>query len=360
MYESNPKAKLNLKTVLPIIVGLAAFILYILFLNVDISKIAAMAQHANLTIYSAAIVVSIGEVFFATVSWQVLLSILKVKISIARSFIYTWYSTFIDTLIPAEGVSGELSKVYLMTREQSGISGKAVASVVMQRIIGLVINMVVLILGVVYLFNTTNLPSFISNLTIFFAVGLTFLIVLLLMISWKEKWSARIINSLLKGLDILTRKRWNQRLAGIRESALNADRLFHDSMKEFRHETSKLVPPTLFLFLNWVCSLAIPYLVFLSLGFHASWAVIFITSSIVAAVKAVPFGIPFEAGIPEVTMITFYTLMGIPAEIGATSTILSRILTVWLRFGIGFVAQQYITLKNATVSDLPKQQARAD
>ncbi len=126
-------------------------------------------------------------------------------------------------------------------------------------------------------------------------------------------------------------------------------------MREFRHETSKLVAPTLFLFLNWICSLAIPYLVFQSLGFNASWAVIFITSSIVAAVKAVPFGIPFEAGIPEVTMVTFYTLMGIPAEIAATSTILSRILTVWLRFGIGFVAQQYITLKNVTAFDLPKQ-----
>ncbi len=183
MYKPNSKAKLNLKTMLPITVGLSAFILYILFLNVDISKISAMAQRADLTIYSLAIVVSIGEVFFATLSWQVLLSILKVKISIIRSFIYTWYSTFIDTLIPAEGVSGELSKIYLMTREQSGISGKAVASVFMQRIIGLAINMVVLVLGVVYLFNTVSLPSFVSNLTIFLAIGLTFGIALLLMIS---------------------------------------------------------------------------------------------------------------------------------------------------------------------------------
>jgi uncharacterized membrane protein YbhN (UPF0104 family) len=47
-------------------------------------------------------------------------------------------------------------------------------------------------------------------------------------------------------------------------------------------------------------------------------------------------------------MVTLYTLMGVPAEISATSTILSRILTLWLRFGIGFAAQQYISLKSAS------------
>jgi hypothetical protein len=45
--------------------------------------------------------------------------------------------------------------------------------------------------------------------------------------------------------------------------------------------------------------------------------------------------------------------MGIPFDISATSTILTRILTVWLRFFIGFGVQQAIEIKamKATTSN---------
>jgi uncharacterized protein (TIRG00374 family) len=116
-------------------------------------------------------------------------------------------------------------------------------------------------------------------------------------------------------------------------------------MKEFIHKPKPLVVPTFFLALNWISSFAVPYLVFLSLGFSVPWSVILITSSIVVAVKSVPIGVPFEVGLPEITMTTLYTSMGVPAGVSATATILSRIITLWLRFGVGFAAQQWIEVK---------------
>jgi uncharacterized protein (TIRG00374 family) len=165
------------------------------------------------------------------------------------------------------------------------------------------------------------------------------MMVLLLLVSWKEKWITKIIDGLVRVVGFLSRARWKQKLAKIKEEALNAAKMFHDSMKEFGRNPARLIVPILLLVLNWISCLAVPYLVFLSLGFYVSWAVIFITSSIVVAVKSIPLGIPFEVGLPEMTMTTFYTWMGVPAGIGATATILSRILTLWLRFGIGFAAQ---------------------
>jgi hypothetical protein len=50
--------------------------------------------------------------------------------------------------------------------------------------------------------------------------------------------------------------------------------------------------------------MTIPYLVFLSLGFQIPWSVILIASSIVVAVKSIPIGVPFEVGLPEITMTT--------------------------------------------------------
>lgn len=54
---------------------------------------------------------------------------------------------------------------------------------------------------------------------------------------------------------------------------------------------------------------------------------------------------PFEVELPEITMTTLYTLLGVPAESSATATILLRIATPWLRFFIGFVAHLWLELE---------------
>jgi len=76
-----------------------------------------------------------------------------------------------------------------------------------------------------------------------------------------------------------------------------------------------------------------------------SWSVILITSAIVLAVKSIPVGIPFEVGVPEITMTALYTGFGIPGEVAVAATFLNRIITLWLRFFIGLGAQQYLDLK---------------
>lgn len=86
--------------------GLAAFFLYVFVFNVSIPTIVATAQRANPVIYTAAAVVSLGEVLFYAISWRSILGNLRVKTSIFRSYLFVWYGTFIDIIIPAESVSG--------------------------------------------------------------------------------------------------------------------------------------------------------------------------------------------------------------------------------------------------------------
>jgi uncharacterized protein (TIRG00374 family) len=286
-----------------------------------------------------------AEIFFYAVSWRAILSALKVKISVIRSFLYTWYGIFMDIVIPAESISGEVCRIYLVNREQNGTSGKTVASVVTQRMIGMAINVAVLLLGITFLFDTTTINPVIFNLIVLFTVAITLILCLLLVISWKENWSTRIINGLIRVGEFITRGRWKQKFESLKEETLRATKIFHDSMKEFGRKPQTLVLPTFLLVLNWISSLAIPYLVFLSLGFPVSWTVIFITLSIVVAVKSIPIGVPFEVGLPEITMTVMFQSMGVPVEISATATILSRLITLWLRVGVGFVAQQWVELK---------------
>jgi uncharacterized protein (TIRG00374 family) len=251
-----------------------------------------------------------------------------------------------DIVIPAESISGELCRVYLVNREQCGTGGKVVASVVTQRLLGMGMNIVFLVAGISMLLSETQVNPLIFNLILFFTVSITAILILLLMLSAKEKWSLKVIKGLVRFGEFITRGKWKQ-LAFYKEQALKDAKIFHDSMKDFLHKPKTLIAPSVLLAINWVCSMSVPYLVFLSLAPNnpVPWSVILITSAIVVAVKSIPIGVPFEVGLPEITMTTLYTSMGVPAGISATATILSRILTLWLRFGVGFAAQQWIELK---------------
>jgi uncharacterized protein (TIRG00374 family) len=350
MMESS-KPKITLKTVIFPLIGLVAFFLYIYLFQVDILAIIATAQRADPLPYILAVVLSIVEIFFFSLSWRVLVNFLLIKLSVIRSYLFVWYGNFVDILVPAESVSGEALRVYLITKEQGNETcGRVVASLVTHRLLGMSMNVAVLILGIGLLFTETQINPLIFNLILFLAFGITLTLVLIMFFSFKEGWSLKVIDWLVRAGKFISRGRWHGQLTKIKEEASNIARSFHDSMKEFKHNPKALAFSLFYLTITWIISLSIPYLVFISLRFPVSWSIILITSTIVLAVKSIPLGVPFEVGIPEITMTTLYTSMGIPAGISATSTILSRLITLWLRFFIGFLAQQWVELKPVLTS----------
>jgi uncharacterized protein (TIRG00374 family) len=206
------------------------------------------------------------------------------------------------------------------------------------------LNVVVLFIGMGLLFFEGQTSGIILSLILALAAGITAILVLLIVFSFKEQWTLKVVNGLANFAQWITRGRWKG-LAKIREDICRITSSFHDSMKKFRHSPKPLVISLLGLSVTWIFSLSTTYLVFLALRTPVSWSVILITSAIVLAVKSIPVGIPFEVGLPEITMTTLYTSLGVPAGISATATILSRLLTLWLRFFIGLGAQQYLDLK---------------
>jgi uncharacterized membrane protein YbhN (UPF0104 family) len=47
----------------------------------------------------------------------------------------------------------------------------------------------------------------------------------------------------------------------------------------------------------------------------------------------------------EIIITTLYAMLGVPLGISAAATILTRVITVWLRFFMGFVAFQWVGIK---------------
>jgi uncharacterized protein (TIRG00374 family) len=337
-----PKPKLTWKTAVFPLLGLIGFFLYIYLFQVDILGILEMLQTVNPLIFGLALACGAIEVLFYTISWHALTSHLNIKMTLKKAYLYVWYGLYVDIIVPAESVSGEVTRAYLLTRDQCAPFGKTVASLFMHRILGMAMNVVVLVVGIVLFSGEAQVDPLIFNLIVGISAGITAITVAMTILAFKKTWMLKIVDAIAKFTQKISRGKWGVKF---RDEAGEIADHFHGGMTEYRHSPKPLTTSLLYLAATWFFSLSIPYLVFWSLGNPVPWSIILITSAIVLAVKSIPAGIPFEVGIPEATMTTLFYSMGVTAQLAATATILTRIVTLWFRFFVGFAAQQYLELK---------------
>jgi uncharacterized protein (TIRG00374 family) len=328
-------------------VGIAAFFVYIYIFNVDLLEIIEKVQQADVHVYLSAAILSFLDILFFTLAWFALLRFLSVKISLVKAHLFVWISIFIDIIIPAESVSGEITKIYLVNKEQNGTTGKTTASIVAQRIISMGINIITLTVGAILLIIEHLFYGMILTLTLILIIMTIIFLVLILLLSIKEAWTLKIVNSIINFVERISRGRW--KLAKLKEQVVEATSMFHGAIREFARAPKTMFIAAFLSLVSWVCGLTVYYLTLLSVGYSPiRWSAILVIASIFVAIKSIPTGVPFEVGLPEIALSTLLIFFGVPPLIAATATILMRLLTLWLRFFIGFVAQQLIGIKAVT------------
>ncbi len=352
----NERHKMLLKTVPFLAVGILIFILYLTWF-VDIPKMINVIQRANMLVYSLAALTLILSTFLFALTWQYLLIPLSIRIPLKKTFAYVWIGVFADLLIPAEAVSGEIVKAYLISKEPNINPGKVVASLVTHRILGTFITTATLFVGFLGLL-TINYPmtaltlNILVSMTIISAFALAFLTALCL----KEKWTERLVITIIHLVDRITKGRF--KLDHVQTRTVDALKAFHESLRTFGSNPTKLVPAVLFNVLSWILGITIVFLVFISIGYlepniPTLLLKVTIVYTIVVALKSIPIGVPAEVGLPDVIMATLFGLFGIPLEtIGAAATVLTRLLTVWLSFFIGFAVVQWVGVKSLIESGI--------
>ena len=210
--ENLPQTKLTWKTAVFPFVGIAAFFIYIYLFQVDVIGILNTLKTINPVPYAAAAVISILEILFFSISWRVLANYLMIKLSVIRSYLFVWYGIFVDTIIPAESVSGELVRVYLITKEQGNSkTGPAMASLMTHRFLGMGVNVGVLIIGIVLLVTggQTQLSSLVFNSILLVAIAISATLIGLIVLSFKEKWTAKLIIWAIKAAKYVSRGKWD-------------------------------------------------------------------------------------------------------------------------------------------------------
>ena len=92
-------------------------------------------------------------------------------------------------VVPAQSISGEVTRTYLLTRDGCGSFGKVVASLYTHRLLGTTINAFALIIGLVLLSFGGNVNPLVFNLIIIVATVIVAIIVLMVVLSFKRQWT---------------------------------------------------------------------------------------------------------------------------------------------------------------------------
>jgi len=330
-----------------LLLGLFVFLLYVYFF-VGFTDIIDTFLLADPVYYSLAFIMFLLSMTFYSLTWWRLLNILSVKTNFRKPFLFTWVGIFVDLLIPAESVSGEISRAYLMYKNSNENAGKIVASVVSHRILSIATTLGGMIGASAFFILRYKPPELVVGFILFVAIGTAVSLFLLIYFSLKEKASTKVVNWLVN----LLKRVFKGRLKGtwLSSTAKKLLKEFHKGIEILGERPRKLVTPIAFTIMAWLFDILIAFFVFSSLHVNVPFSVIIIVYSISIAIQTIPVGIPGEVGLVEIVMTSLYTLLlqGVPSvtpTIIAVATILIRALTLWAKLIISGVAVQWVGIQ---------------
>ena len=333
------KRKTIRRTVPLLLIGLLIFIGYLYFF-VDIPEMITIIQRIDLFYYLLAVAVLLLNMLAYALTWQYFLRPLSINVPFKKTFLITWVGTFVEFFIPSESIGEDISKTYLMTKESGENTGKVVASVLGHRVLSIVITLGALIICSISLFILQlELPALVSNLILLMAVGTAVPLIFIFLLFLKKDLTQKLVDLLLRFLAFILRGRLN--LASLRSKAEKALSAFHQSIGVLGRNPRSLVQPVFFSIVGYFLGILVSYLVFVSLGHPVSFVLLTIVYSISRSIQSIPTMLPGEVGFIEIVMTSLYGLLGVPLDISAAATVLIRVLWVWFRLPLGFVAVQW-------------------
>lgn len=320
------------------------FLLYAYFF-VGFDEIVETFLMADPFYYTLAFVMLLLATTIYSAVWWRLLHILSVKTAFGKPFLFTWVGTFVDILIPAESVSGEVSRTYLMYKDSNEDSGKIAASVVSHRILTTATNLSGMIVALTLFILIYEPSQFVVGFLLLAVVTTAVSFFLLLYISFRKKVTTRLVDWLINLLKRIFKRRFKKTRFSLRARRMLAE--FHSGISILREHPGKLTLPITFSVMAWLADISIGFFVFSSLHVSVPFSVVTIVYSISMVVQTVPAGIPGDIGVVEIVMTTLYRLLlpGIPPATIAAATILIRALTLWIKLVIGGAAAQWVGIK---------------
>jgi glycosyltransferase 2 family protein len=323
---------------LVLILGLIAFILYIYFF-VNPAQVIGILSRTNLVYYAGAFVAYSLYSLFSSLVWQRLLSSLSVKISKRKALLFTWVGLFFEATVPQLGWSGEVSKTYMLAKDSKVDTGKIVASVVGQKIFTMTMTIVALSIGLTSVLVSYALPSVVTFL-IALVLALSILaLVIIIYVSIRPKATKTLLNWIIR-LALFFRKNWNPQ--NFRFKAEEILGKFHAGIAQLRTKPRSLIVPIICSIVSFICEISVIFLTFLALNYTVPVDKILIVFTLTGTLQTV--GVTFF-GFPDLIMTASYSALLIPGPLALSVTLLTRVVNLWFRLIVSYLALQWAGIK---------------
>jgi len=324
------------------LIGLIAFALYLYFF-VGFTELSYVLENLNpmdyAFFYSLAVAGTLLSVLFIAASWHSLLSSLSIKAKLRSLFLYTWAGTFVDLIVPCQAVCGEVTRIYLVRKDNRESYGAIAASSITNRIISYVISSVGLLTGIVLLLSRAAADPFLLNLLIIALIGTVIYLVVLFYIAFDQKAPKKLATVVFKLLKALKMKRFSpEELSRKAEDALS---VFHQGFETFRKSPKHIIKPMIFQLLSLLLNIAVYMLVFYSIGIKDLYIDFFIIAYFIVGTVQIAAAV-FSVGTLEIILTNLFVLYGVPLGLSGLAATLLRFLTFWLPVLVGYVTVQVI------------------
>jgi uncharacterized protein (TIRG00374 family) len=316
------------------LLGYAALVVYLLYF-VGISQLIAVIGKVNLGIYALAVASLIISLTFHTLVWFQLLNSLSIRLGFRRTYVLYWVGVFVDNLIPG-GWSGDLFKAYLLNKDPSIQSGKAVASVVAKNMYEAIFNLGSMVLGLVLLLLNYTLEGSLLITLGGIMLLLTLPLVILLTASFRPEGAKKLIAAFFRFLSRVGRNRWS--LASLQVKVEKALGDYHEGMKILLQNPRMLFKPMILSFFAWGFEVITLLFVFASLGLLIPVDKVIIVRSIAGNVEAQGYAF---VGYAQIITTQIYGALNVPFAIGASVALLGGVLIFLLKTGISYTAFHY-------------------
>jgi uncharacterized protein (TIRG00374 family) len=330
-----PKPRISVKILVFTALGLLTLVVYFYYF-VGTVNVTSVIERTNLFYYTFAFVAFLVSVLFSTLAWRGLLKGLGVKITVQRALLFMWAGMFFDATVPDPGWSGDLSRAYMLAKTSNLDTGRIAASVVGQKIISLVITVIDLLLGLALLSWNYTLPG----IVLVFIAAVSFLSIFSLFVvcylSAKPKATKTILDSLIRTALFLRRGRWDPQ--DFRLKAENMLNKYHEGIRTLGTNLKVLVQPVMFALISWGFEVSITFITFASTGHRVPVDKVLIVYALTGSLQAI--GVAF-VGFTEFIMSGSYALLGIPSAEGLLATLLTRVVTLWFKLAVAYLAFQW-------------------
>ncbi len=305
-------------------IGIILFIFYLVVTNpfavlMEVGKF-------NYKIFFFAVLLNWAGLLFLAASWHTLLRVLQVRTSLWRSIQMTFVGMFVVWMFPIpSGV--EIIKAYLVRGDEGSNLGKAVSSVIVNKVYYFIsFGVLITLAAAVSFMGGDGIP--VQPMMVWFVVLYA------------------LANTLVFGLVLAPRRllRFYEGSPGwVRRNLL--DRIYNPEMglggfPVFAEEIGKAMESLrkrplenllslLMVGFHWSTGAVTAYLVAVSLGQHVSFWVVVLIYAVIEFIQQLNIVIPSGLGVVGAGLTGAFTVVGVPLGAASAISLLTRLATYW-------------------------------